>query len=198
MTLTPTATTMVCRTAWKRRSVDSNASTDTDADGASDYVEIFQFTDLTDTDSDGDGQLDAPDLIPTNTCSDVTGPNDLCPGGLGNQDAVQVADDNCPNESNASQLNSDSMNNFHGSPGGTGDVGAPAAFAHWTNPSEDHLGDACDTDDDNDALGDVAENPTGTLAGGTTISTWSTLNVHSLQGPQRRRRSRGSAADDQR
>jgi len=75
------------------------------------------------------------------------------------------------------------MNNFHGAPGGTGDVGAPAAFAHWTNPSEDHLGDACDTDDDNDALGDVAENPSATVGGGTTISTWSTVNVTVCKGP---------------
>jgi hypothetical protein len=161
----------------------NNAATDTDGDGASDYVELFQFTDLTDTDSDNDGQLDAPDLISTNTCSDTSAPFTDCPLGTGNQDALQVADDNCPNEANASQLNSDSLNNHHGMPGGTGDVGAPASFAHWTNPSEDHLGDACDTDDDNDALGDVAENPSATIGGGTTISGWSTTSTTVCKGP---------------
>ena len=100
----------------------SVTSGDIDGDVASDLEELLQFTDPTVTDSDGDGQLDRPDLISTNTCSDATGPFTDCRAGIGNLDAFQTVDDNCPAHANASQLNTDSNNDYHGMPGGTGDA----------------------------------------------------------------------------
>jgi hypothetical protein len=57
--------------------------------------------------------------------------------------------DNCPAVYNPDQLNSDGGRR----PNGTGIAGEWAS-----NPSQDKLGDACDPDNDNDGLPDVAEN----------------------------------------
>jgi hypothetical protein len=116
--------------------------TDTDNDGADDYEELFQFTDPHDTDSDHDGQADKLDDIPTN--------------GTEGADATALTDDNCPAVDNGSQLNTDSLYQYHGMGAGTGDK---------SNPDEDTQGDACDTDDDNDGLNDVSE-------AGLTIQLW--------------------------
>jgi hypothetical protein len=104
---------------------------DTDGDGATDYDEIFQFTNPHLTDTDGDGSLDRQD-------------NGADENGVTPAIDDTTADDNCPSD-NATQTNSDAAPDNNGV---TGDI---------TNPSADQLGDACDTDDDNDGIGDVAE-----------------------------------------
>ena len=106
---------------------------DSDNDGATDFDEIFQFTNPHLTDTDGDTQLDKAD----NGADEV-------PGTVTVQDDT-TADDNCPSDNNGSQANADSA------PDPNGVSGDP------TNPSQDLLGDACDTDDDNDGIVDVAE-----------------------------------------
>jgi hypothetical protein len=155
----------------------SPTAADTDGDLATDYEEMFSFTrpDACGgacTDSDGDGQRDKRDDTPTNgtaagsdaptTGTDAAG---AAPNG--------IVDDNCPAVANADQRNSDSMWRFHGHPpsftapgSGTGDR---------SNPDEDMFGDACDTDDDNDAINDVAECnviSAGVCTAGVTIASW--------------------------
>ncbi len=145
---------------------------DTDGDGADDYTEIFQFTDPQDADSDNDGQADKQDTIAT--CNKAL---PQCGGGVpsGNNltiaqlnpdlflDANEATDDNCPNEANASQLNTDSLWQYHGmggsaDPDGAGPLlGQNTSTGDRTNPDEDPWGDACDTDDDNDELPDASE-----------------------------------------
>jgi hypothetical protein len=129
--------------------------TDSDNDGSDDYSEMFNFTDPNDTDTDNDLQADKLDDTPTKP--------------LETSDAADATDDNCPNVPNhdvdgiaggtidgdpnragdqLGQINTDSNREFHGMGVGTGDA---------TNPTEDIDGDACDTDDDNDFIGDVGE-----------------------------------------
>jgi hypothetical protein len=114
----------------------SPTSVDTDGDGATDFDEMFQYTDPTIMDTDGDGSLDRQD----------TG-TDENPGTPTVVDDT-TADDNCPAVPNPSQTNTDSQFAYNGH--------ALTAFDR-TNPYEDSLGDACDADDDNDGLTDVAE-----------------------------------------
>ena len=64
--------------------------------------------------------------------------------------------DNCPGTANPSQNNND---------GNYTDLSPPKAFDDLTAPMSDGKGDACDPDDDNDALTDVDE-PTGANCGG--------------------------------
>ncbi len=139
--------------------------TDTDNDGATDYEEIFQFTDPADSDSDNDGQADKQDNIPTNGAN-VPGTNNLSVAALNPEllyDSADLTDDNCPNEANPTQLNTDSLWQYHGmggnaDPDGAGpQVGANTSTGDRTNPNEDVSGDACDTDDDNDAIPDLTE-----------------------------------------
>ncbi len=132
------------------RALGSNPTVaDTDGDGSDDFHEITLFTDPTVADSDGDGQGDRRDDFPTNGYGSDTA------------DAANAFDDNCPAVANgsadgdpirpgiqASQLNTDSLRQYHGMGIGTGDS---------TNPTEDLEGDACDTDDDNDGLPDATE-----------------------------------------
>jgi hypothetical protein len=120
----------------------SVSDNDTDNDGADDYDELFTFTDPTDTDSDDDGQADPQDLIPTHGSA---GGSDAPTTGV---DATTPLDDNCPADANSSQMNTDSMWQYHGHGAGTGDR---------SNPDEDLQGDACDADDDNDDLPDATE-----------------------------------------
>jgi len=64
-------------------------------------------------------------------------------------DGVLNAADNCPTVYNPDQLNSD---------GGRRPNGARIPGQWASNPARDKLGDACDPDDDNDALPDTSEN----------------------------------------
>ena len=106
-------------------------ATDGDADGATDFDEMAQFTNPNNPDTDADGSKDKQD-----NGSDET------PGGAVND---TTNDDNCPADANPTQDNADYANDYNGV---TGDP---------TNNSQDSLGDACDTDDDNDRMDDVAE-----------------------------------------
>jgi hypothetical protein len=126
---------------------------DTDNDGADDYDEMYTFTDPTDTDSDDDEQADPQDTLST---AGAPAGSDAPETGT---DATTALDDNCPADANGrvadagnagqdGQLNTDSMWQYHGHGAGTGDR---------SNPDEDQQGDACDTDDDNDDLGDATE-----------------------------------------
>jgi hypothetical protein len=154
--------------------------TGTADDGASDYDEIFQFTNPAEANSDGDTQLDRQDVRPTNTCADPTAPFTDCPLGTGNQDPLETADDNCPAVSNSSQANTDSNNDYHGKAGSTGDQSnatLTTVSVHFSNPSEDVEGDACDADRDNDSINDVAE------AAITGYAPWSTANTSVCKGP---------------
>jgi polyhydroxybutyrate depolymerase len=77
-------------------------------------------------------------------------------------DLIPDANDNCPIDENFSQANTDA--NFI-------DLSPPKAYDDLTLAFSDTLGDACDPDDDNDGLADVAEttNPACPMATGTTI-----------------------------
>jgi Carboxypeptidase regulatory-like domain/Thrombospondin type 3 repeat len=64
-------------------------------------------------------------------------------------DAILDHSDNCPAVANADQANSDAGRRPNG----------PQIINEWaSNPAQDHLGDACDVDNDNDGLPDVSEN----------------------------------------
>ncbi len=117
----------------------SRTNADADLDGATDFAEMFGFTNPNDADTDGDGSDDKQD-----------NGSDEVPGG-----SVQdtTADDNCPAIANASQANADSANDF-----------GNAALSDPTNPSQDPYGDACDFDDDNDRIADTVEATLHTLA----------------------------------
>ncbi len=147
-------------------------STDTDADGATDFEEIFQFTDPgcaggtphtcaspagrpPDTrDTDGDGSWDEQDDLAGLNCANTTtltcttvNNGDLPATGAG-------SDDNCPAVANPTQLNTDSLFDLTNTPN------VPAGTfgrADATNPHQDHLGDACDPDIDNDGMDNVVE-----------------------------------------
>jgi hypothetical protein len=110
---------------------------DTDGDGATDFVEMFQFTDPTVQDSDGDGVKDKPE-------------DDYIAAAAGAAESGEAvnADDNCPSVANADQANNDGKRRDNGSV-------VPGSWA--SNPMGDKMGDACDTDDDNDMAVDVAE-----------------------------------------
>lgn len=110
------------------------ADSDTDNDGATDFDEIFQFTNPHVSDTDGDGQLDKQEDNADENPGTITTIDDT------------TADDNCPSDSNGAQTNSDSAPDPNGTPSNDP-----------TNPSQDTNGDACDTDDDNDGIADVAE-----------------------------------------
>ncbi|MBI2724547.1 MAG: hypothetical protein HYX50_05740 [Chloroflexi bacterium] len=114
----------------------SPTAADADADGANDFTEMFQATNPNVADTDGDGRGDAQDKL---AGFNATPPNY----------GAAATVDNCPNEANATQANSDSLPDKTLTPAlGATDV---------TNPHQDQQGDACDTDDDNDGMPDVAE-----------------------------------------
>ncbi len=122
------------------------AVVDTDSDGATDYDEIFQFTNPLVADTDGDGFMDKQ--------ADLAGFNNTAP--LFGQ---TTATDNCPVDANGAaggenQLNTDSLPDWTNTP----NVPAGAIYrGDTTNPHQDHLGDACDPDIDNDGLANVTE-----------------------------------------
>jgi hypothetical protein len=74
---------------------------DADGDGATDFDELFQYTNPNNADTDGDGSLDKQD----NGADEIT-------GSLVVDDTI--ADDNCPAIANATQLNTDSAQSYHG------------------------------------------------------------------------------------
>jgi len=69
-------------------------------------------------------------------------------GGDADCDGVLDAEDNCPSVSNPDQINSD---------GGRRPNGSQISGEWASNPTQDDLGDACDTDDDNDGILDTQE-----------------------------------------
>ena len=121
---------------------------DSDADGASDYDELFQFTNPLVADTDGDGSLDKQDDLAGFNCASAGGACTVV--NLGDT----LADDNCPVDANPAQDNTDSQPDFTNSPN------TPAGAIYRgdaTNPHQDHEGDACDADIDNDGLNNVVE-----------------------------------------
>jgi hypothetical protein len=110
---------------------------DSDGDGASDFLEMFEFTNPNDPDTDGDGIKDKPedDYVAAAAAAAETG-------------EVANADDNCPNRYNPGQENNDGQRIANG-------AAIPGDFA--SNPNADTAGDACDQDNDNDGISDVAE-----------------------------------------
>ncbi len=113
-----------------RDGLGNNADTDDDNDGVSDADEDDAGTDPLDRDSDDDGALDGVDAFPLNALASFDADSDGIPARPANLAANQGTDlvfDNCPTVANTSQQNSD----------------------------DDGLGDACDSDDDNDTVGDA-------------------------------------------
>jgi hypothetical protein len=111
---------------------------DTDADGSLDYAELFQFSNPNDADTDDDGSLDK---IDNGADEDGASPTIITDG---------TTDDNCPAAANADQKNTDFENTYHG-------IATTGDSTGNTNPDQDVLGDACDTDKDNDNMVNVAE-----------------------------------------
>jgi hypothetical protein len=110
---------------------------DSDGDGASDFFEVIQVTNPLNPDTDGDGLLDKPE-------------DDYIAAAAGAAESGEAvnADDNCPTIYNPTQANNDGKRRDNGTV-------VPGSWA--SNPNQDKLGDACDTDDDNDAALDAAE-----------------------------------------
>jgi hypothetical protein len=114
----------------------SVTSADADGDGAHDYAELAEMTDPAVADTDGDGSLDKLD----NGADEVT---------VASTSVIDdtTADDNCPTDANAAQTNTDFGPSISG----------PTPPIDRTNPDQDAMGDACDLDDDNDGMTDIAE-----------------------------------------
>jgi len=86
---------------------------------------------------------------PTETYTPTPTPTaTLCPGDADCDGILDIAD-NCPTVSNSDQKNSD---------GGRHPNGPKIPYEWASNPAQDKLGDACDPDNDNDALPDSSEN----------------------------------------
>jgi len=107
-------------------------SADWDSDGAPDFVEMFQFTSPANPDTDADGFADKPATV------------------YGNNTDTSM--DNCPTVKNGAsednQLNSDGARRINGN---------RIAETYASNPNQDKMGDACDTDNDNDGAVDGYE-----------------------------------------
>lgn len=115
---------------------------DSDGDGMPDaYEELHQCLDPATPDGDADPDLDSlASLIEAAVFSD---PCSADTDGDSSGDAT----DNCPLTANITQQNTDSEPL----------VTVGIAVADVTRPMSDPRGDACDTDDDNDGLGDADE-----------------------------------------
>src|SRR6185295_7258486 len=131
--------------------VGSPAGVDTDGDCLVDSAEPGAGATVGVADTDGDGSLDKHDDLSGMNCYSGAAVGTACNvANLGDT----VADDNCPVIANPSQENSDSAVGFTNTPN------VPAGGIYQgdvTNPHQDSLGDACDTDIDNDGLGNVVE-----------------------------------------
>ncbi len=110
---------------------------DSDGDAASDFAEVGQMSNPLNPDTDGDGLLDKPE-------------DDYIAAAAGAAESGEAvnADDNCPVTYNPTQANNDGKRRDNGSV-------VPGSWA--SNPNQDKAGDACDSDDDNDAALDTAE-----------------------------------------
>ena len=111
---------------------------DTDADGLKDYQEIELGTSPSNPDTDYDGSEDYHEVQIGTDPKDPDTDKDNALDGL----------DNCPLISNPDQANGDGGRRPNG-------LRIPNEWA--SNPTQDKMGDACDPDDDNDALPDVLE-----------------------------------------
>jgi hypothetical protein len=164
----------ICDTTGNLLYCTNPALADTDADGATDFDELFQFTNPLVADTDGDGSLDKQDDLADFDCIAVAG---ACTAvNLGDT----TADDNCPVDANSSQDNTDSQAEFTNTPN------TPAGAIYRgdaTNPHQDHQGDACDIDADNDGFDNIAEvffehpNLAPGLVGGPAVGTLYCLSV---------------------
>jgi hypothetical protein len=107
---------------------------DFDGDGATDFVEMFQFTNPKAVDTDLDGFWDKP--------ANVYGQN------------TDTSMDNCPTVKNGTGVGEDNQANSDGQlrPNGPKIPGDSA-----NNPNQDKMGNACDVDNDNDNATDVYE-----------------------------------------
>ncbi len=121
--------------------------------GNSGYIDSFET--LFNTSTSRCVSTDTPVAIPDGgaiaraniDCSSTTAP----PGVDADGDGVTFALDNCPNVSNADQLNTDSAS-----------IVTPGVVAiDKTAPNSDLLGDACDPDIDNDGLANSVEAAVG-------------------------------------
>jgi hypothetical protein len=124
---------------------------DLDGDGAKDDEELFQFTSPLVADTDGDASLDKQDDLAGFNCDwNGGGHPNACVANFGDT----PADDNCPVNYNLGQENTDSQVDFTNSPNSPDG----AIFrGDATNPHQDHQGDACDNDADNDGLSNLVE-----------------------------------------
>jgi len=114
------------------------ACPDTDADGLKDYREIELGTSPSNPDTDYDGFEDYHEV---QLGTDPKDPDT-------DKDSALDGSDNCPLVSNPDQKNSDGGRRPNG-------LRIPNEWA--SNPAQDKLGDACDPDNDNDALPDIQE-----------------------------------------
>ncbi|MCJ7490929.1 MAG: dockerin type I repeat-containing protein [Dehalococcoidia bacterium] len=99
--------------------------------------------------ADGDSFGDVCDVCPNDSNND--GDNDGICAGIGYWPPKTGDKDNCPNNNNPDQTNTDRVR-----PNGTA---IPGEYA--SNPTSDSLGDACDDDDDADAVLDSIESSYG-------------------------------------
>jgi len=106
---------------------------DSDSDGSADFVEMFMFTNPVNPDTDGDGFKDKPAGVYLNDGTGRTATGTIVPADHGV--------DNCPTVANADQANND---------GKPRDNGPQIGGLSASNPAQDKIGNACDSDDDND------------------------------------------------
>ncbi len=124
---------------------------DTDGDGASDLEEMAYFTRPSTTSVGFVADCPGPSTLNNAEDTDCDGSKDRQDNGTDENGATAglgdtTIDDNCPADADTTQANADSDFDFGNGP-----------LSDSTNPSADVLGDACDSDDDNDRMSDAAE-----------------------------------------
>ena len=135
-TKTPTNTPTITPTPTRTPTPTATPNIDTDGDGFLDHLDNCP-DDYNDDqlNADGDSFGDVCDVCPNDGNNDV------------DNDGICGDQDNCANDYNPDQLNTDRLR-----PNGSQ---IPGEFA--SNPTSDLLGDACDDDDDADAVLDSIE-----------------------------------------